>query len=99
MGEKNNIFVTSRSAVERVGGGGSVLVLPFHSPINCLAHFACQTFSAISPCFLPFPPLQSYAVKKIYSLDKRFIKIKCPCNELFCTLEETSISTQVPTSL
>ena len=38
------------------GGGGSVLVLPFHSPINCLAHFACQIFFGPFTLFFAFSP-------------------------------------------
>ena len=99
--KKQHIFVTSRSAVEGAGGGKCASAT-FSFPNQllgslCLPNFFLPFYLVF--CLFPHFRAWSYAVKKVYSLDKRFIKIKCPCNELFCTLEETSISTQVPTSL
>lgn len=99
--KKNNTFLWQAGRQWR-GRGGKCASATFSFPNQllgslCLPNFFLPFYLVF--CLFPHFRAWSYTVKKVYSLDKRFIKIKCPCNELFCTLEETSISTQVPTSL
>lgn len=101
VGEKKNTFLWQAGRQWR-GRGGKCASATFSFPNQllgslCLPNFFLPFYLVF--CLFPHFRAWSYTVKKVYSLDKRFIKIKCPCNELFCTLEETSISTQVPTSL
>ena len=101
-GRKKNTFLWQAGRQWRGRGGGKCASATFSFPNQllgslCLPNFFLPFYLVF--CLFPHFRAWSYAVKKVYSLDKRFIKIKCPCNELFCTLEETSISTQVPTSL